>query len=96
MNNTAASYFSNEFGLSTTRAGMVAALFGLMNLFARSLGGGWSGECLGSAQVSSSPSRVRIASFLAESCILSVVEAESSRNDYSHVPALAEIFIAGG
>ncbi|CAM9598190.1 unnamed protein product, partial [Ascophyllum nodosum] len=42
VNNTAASYFSNEFGLSTTRAGMVAALFGLMNLFARSLGGGWS------------------------------------------------------
>ena len=64
MNNTAASYFSNEFGLSTTRAGMVAALFGLMNLFARSLGGGWSGECLGAAQVSSSPSRVRGASSL--------------------------------
>ena len=44
VNNTAAGYFSNEFGLSTTKAGMVAALFGLMNLFARSLGGVWSGE----------------------------------------------------
>lgn len=49
MNNTAASYFSNEdyFALSTTKAATVASLFGLMNLFARSLGGLWSGEhCL--------------------------------------------------
>ena len=44
VNNVAANYFSNEFGLSTTRAGMVASLFGLMNLFARSIGGIWSGE----------------------------------------------------
>ena len=44
VNNVAAGYFSDEFGLSTSRAGMVAALFGLMNLFARSLGGIWSGE----------------------------------------------------
>ncbi|CAN0284229.1 unnamed protein product [Discosporangium mesarthrocarpum] len=39
INNTAAGYFTNEFGLSTEKAGLVASLFGLMNLFARSLGG---------------------------------------------------------
>ncbi|CAN0073340.1 unnamed protein product [Scytosiphon promiscuus] len=42
VNNTAANYFSDEFGLSTSKAGMVASLFGLMNLFARSLGGIYS------------------------------------------------------
>ncbi|CAM9960321.1 unnamed protein product, partial [Ectocarpus sp. 12 AP-2014] len=42
VNNTAANYFSDEFGLSTSKAGMVASLFGLMNLFARSVGGIWS------------------------------------------------------
>ena len=44
MNNVAAGYFSDEFGLSTSKAGVVASLFGLMNLFARSLGGIWSGK----------------------------------------------------
>ena len=44
MNNVAASYFSDEFGLSTSKAGIVASLFGLMNIFARSFGGMWSGE----------------------------------------------------
>lgn len=44
VNNVAASYFSDEFNLSTSKAGLVASLFGLMNLFARSLGGIWSGE----------------------------------------------------
>lgn len=44
VNNTAASYFKDEFGLSTSIAGIVASLFGLMNLFARSLGGMWSGK----------------------------------------------------
>lgn len=47
MNNVAASYFSDEFGLSTSKAGIVASLFGLMNIFARSLGGMWSGESRG-------------------------------------------------
>lgn len=42
VNNVASSYFSDEFGLSTSKAGIVASLFGLMNLFARSLGGIWS------------------------------------------------------
>ena len=46
VNNVAAGYFSDEFDLSTTKAGMVASLFGLMNLFARSIGGIWSGEYL--------------------------------------------------
>ena len=44
VNNVAAKYFGKEFGLGTTDAGMVASLFGLMNLFARSIGGIWSGE----------------------------------------------------
>ncbi|CAM9914228.1 unnamed protein product [Heterosigma akashiwo] len=39
MSNLAASYFYNEFGLSLETAGTVASLFGLMNLFARALGG---------------------------------------------------------
>lgn len=47
VNNVAATYFSEQFDLSTTNAGMVASLFGLMNLFARSLGGFWSGEHYG-------------------------------------------------
>lgn len=44
VNNVAATYFKDEFDLSTSKAGLVASLFGLMNLFARSLGGFWSGE----------------------------------------------------
>ncbi|CAM9357705.1 unnamed protein product, partial [Hapterophycus canaliculatus] len=44
VNNTAANYFSDEFDLSTSKAGLVASLFGLMNVFARSLGGIYSGE----------------------------------------------------
>ncbi|CAB1105125.1 unnamed protein product [Ectocarpus sp. CCAP 1310/34] len=42
VNNVAANYFSDEFDLSTSKAGIVASLFGLMNRFARSLGGIWS------------------------------------------------------
>lgn len=44
VNNTAANYFKTFFDLSTEKAAMAAALFGLMNIFARSLGGIWSGE----------------------------------------------------
>ena len=47
VNNVAATYFSDEFNLSTSKAGIVASLFGLMNLFARSLGGIWSGGSTG-------------------------------------------------
>ncbi|KAG8464517.1 hypothetical protein KFE25_009889 [Diacronema lutheri] len=39
MNNVLASYFFDYFGLSLQTAGLAASLFGLMNLFARSLGG---------------------------------------------------------
>ncbi|HUH04782.1 MAG TPA: MFS transporter [Kofleriaceae bacterium] len=39
INNVAALYFHDEFGLSVATAGLVAGLFGLMNLFARTLGG---------------------------------------------------------
>jgi NNP family nitrate/nitrite transporter-like MFS transporter len=39
INNIAALYFHDRFGLDLAGAGIVAGLFGLMNLFARTLGG---------------------------------------------------------
>ncbi len=39
INNIAAIYYMDEFGLGLKTAGLVAGLFGLMNIFARSLGG---------------------------------------------------------
>ena len=39
INNIAALYFHDYFGLGLTTAGLVAGLFGLMNVFARTLGG---------------------------------------------------------
>ena len=39
INNVAALYFHDRFGLSVTTAGFIAGLFGFMNIFARSLGG---------------------------------------------------------
>ena len=39
VNNVAALYFTDTFSLSLKTAGLIAGLFGLMNLFARSLGG---------------------------------------------------------
>ena len=39
INNIAALYFADYFGLGLAAAGTAAALFGLMNLFARTLGG---------------------------------------------------------
>ena len=39
INNMAATYYFDNFQLSQTRAGLIAGLFGLMNLFARTLGG---------------------------------------------------------
>mmetsp|Transcript_10920 Transcript_10920/g.17634 ORF Transcript_10920/g.17634 Transcript_10920/m.17634 type:complete len:548 (+) Transcript_10920:312-1955(+) len=39
LNNTAALYFFERYGLNLTTAGIVASTFGLMNLFARSWGG---------------------------------------------------------
>jgi MFS transporter, NNP family, nitrate/nitrite transporter len=39
INNIAALYFTDYFGLGLTAAGFMAASFGLMNLFARTLGG---------------------------------------------------------
>jgi MFS transporter, NNP family, nitrate/nitrite transporter len=43
INGRAATYYQERFELAETTAGMIAALFGLMNLFARSLGG-WFGD----------------------------------------------------
>jgi len=45
MNNIAALYFTDQFHLAIAQAGLVAGLFGLMNLFARSLGGIFSDRC---------------------------------------------------
>ena len=39
INNIAALYFHDNFGLGLSAAGLVAGLFGLMNIFARTLGG---------------------------------------------------------
>ena len=39
INNVAALYFADGFKLSVQTAGMIAGLFGLMNIFARTLGG---------------------------------------------------------
>ncbi|NRA66720.1 MAG: NarK family nitrate/nitrite MFS transporter [Pseudobacteriovorax sp.] len=39
INNIAAIYYHDKFGLDITTAGLIAGLFGLMNLFARSMGG---------------------------------------------------------
>ncbi|RJE71450.1 MFS transporter [Reichenbachiella sp. MSK19-1] len=43
VNGRAATYYQTKFSLNETTAGMIAALFGLMNLFARSMGG-WLGD----------------------------------------------------
>ena len=42
INGTAALYFFNRFELNLATAGLVASLFGLMNIFARSMGGVFS------------------------------------------------------
>jgi MFS transporter, NNP family, nitrate/nitrite transporter len=39
MNGNLATYIGDEFGVDSSKAGLIAGLFGLMNLFARSLGG---------------------------------------------------------
>ncbi len=39
INNVAALYYYDRFGLSVGMAGLIAGLFGLMNIFARTLGG---------------------------------------------------------
>ena len=46
MNNIAALYYHDRFGLGVGMAGLIAGLFGLMNLFARSLGG-FAGDKVG-------------------------------------------------
>ncbi len=46
INNVAAIYYFDRFGLDLATAGLIAGLFGLMNLFARTLGGVF-GDCCG-------------------------------------------------
>lgn len=43
VNGSAADYYQGRFGLAEGTAGLIASLFGLMNIFARSLGG-WLGD----------------------------------------------------
>ncbi|MDH5672569.1 MAG: MFS transporter [Myxococcales bacterium] len=43
VNGRAAAYYQDRFELNETTAGVIASLFGLMNIFARSLGG-WLGD----------------------------------------------------
>ncbi|MEM7138484.1 MAG: MFS transporter [Myxococcota bacterium] len=43
VNGRAAAYYQGRFGLEETSAGVIASLFGLMNIFARSTGG-WLGD----------------------------------------------------
>lgn len=43
VNGRAADYYQDRFGLAEGAAGLIASLFGLMNLFARSMGG-WVGD----------------------------------------------------
>ena len=45
INNIAAIYYFDRFGLNLETAGLIAGLFGLMNLFARTLGGIGSDFC---------------------------------------------------
>jgi len=47
INNTVALYYYDRFGLTITTAGLIASLFGLMNLFARAWGGMISDYCYG-------------------------------------------------
>ncbi len=42
INNIAALYYHDQFGLDVKTAGLIAGLFGLMNIFARTLGGAFS------------------------------------------------------
>jgi NNP family nitrate/nitrite transporter-like MFS transporter len=44
INNVAALYFHDRFALSVGTAGLIAGLFGLMNIFARTLGGVWGDQ----------------------------------------------------
>ncbi|MDD9937566.1 MAG: MFS transporter [Myxococcales bacterium] len=48
VNGRAAAYYQGRFELGETTAGVIASLFGLMNIFARSLGG-WLGDRFASA-----------------------------------------------
>ncbi len=43
INGRAAAYYQGRFGLAEASAGLIASLFGLMNIFARSMGG-WLGD----------------------------------------------------
>jgi MFS transporter, NNP family, nitrate/nitrite transporter len=47
IDNIAALYFTDRFGLGMTGAGLAAAAFGTMNIFARALGGVISDRCAG-------------------------------------------------
>lgn len=45
INNVAALYYHDRFAMDVKTAGLIAGLFGLMNIFARTLGGVFSDHC---------------------------------------------------
>lgn len=47
MTNAAALYYRDQFGQSTVSAAAIASIFGIMNLFARGVGGATSDACYG-------------------------------------------------
>jgi NNP family nitrate/nitrite transporter-like MFS transporter len=57
INNVAALYFHDRFTLDVKTAGLIAGLFGLMNIFARTLGGVFSDRC---ARLSGLKGRLRL------------------------------------
>mgnify|MGYP002779454380 CR=1 FL=1 len=69
INNVAALYFHDRFSLDLRTAGIVAGLFGMMNLFARSLGG-YSSDWLGKRSGIVGRSRLLFLLILAEGLAL--------------------------
>jgi NNP family nitrate/nitrite transporter-like MFS transporter len=71
VNGRAAAYYQERFGMAEATAGVIASLFGLMNLFARSMGG-WLGDKFASTTGLTGRVRWLIAVMVAEGITLLV------------------------